>query len=83
MARHAITEGEVRIAIERLDPVGNELFPDEQAPIVQVLVERIHVDQRGLEIRLNQPPLLRDSLVYPNSDVRKVLASDTAVSGAR
>jgi hypothetical protein len=58
MARHAITEGEVRIAIERLDPVGNELFPDEQAPIVQVLVERIHVDQRGLEIRLNQPPLI-------------------------
>jgi site-specific DNA recombinase len=58
MARHAITEGEVRTAIERLDPVWNGLFPGEQAPIVQVLVERIDVDQRGLELRLRAEGLV-------------------------
>jgi site-specific DNA recombinase len=48
----AITEAEVRDAIERLDPVWDELFPAEQARIVQLLVERVDVGPAGLDIHL-------------------------------
>jgi site-specific DNA recombinase len=47
-----ITEAEVRDAIERLDPLWDELFPAEQARIVQLLVERIDVGPTGLDIHL-------------------------------
>jgi site-specific DNA recombinase len=47
-----ITEAEVRDAIERLDPVWDELFPAEQARIVQLLVERVDVGLAGLDIHL-------------------------------
>jgi len=47
-----ITEAEVRDAIERLDPVWDELFPAEQARIVQLLVERVDVGPAGLDIHL-------------------------------
>jgi hypothetical protein len=48
----AITEAEVREAIERLDPLWDELFPAEQARIVRLLVERIDVGRDGLDVRL-------------------------------
>jgi hypothetical protein len=47
-----IAEEEVREALERLDPLWNELFPAEQARIVQLLVERIDVGTEGVDIRL-------------------------------
>jgi site-specific DNA recombinase len=47
-----ITEAEVRDAIERLDPVWDELFPAEQARIIQLLVERVDVGPTGLHIHL-------------------------------
>jgi site-specific DNA recombinase len=47
-----ITEAEVRGALEQLDPLWDELFPAEQARIVQLLVERIDVQEDGIEIRL-------------------------------
>jgi site-specific DNA recombinase len=47
-----ITEAEVRDAIERLDPVWDELFPAEQARIVQLLVARVDVGPTGLDIHL-------------------------------
>ncbi len=47
-----ITEAEVRAAIERLDPLWDELFPVEQARIVQLLVERVDVGIDGVDIRL-------------------------------
>jgi site-specific DNA recombinase len=47
-----ITEAEVRNAIEQLDPMWNELFPAEQARIVQLLVERVDVGPAGLDIHL-------------------------------
>ncbi len=47
-----ITEAEVREAIERLDPLWDELFPVEQARIVQLLVERVDVGIDGVDIRL-------------------------------
>ena len=47
-----LTEAEVREALERLDPLWNELFPAEQARIVQLLVERVEVGPTGADIRL-------------------------------
>jgi DNA invertase Pin-like site-specific DNA recombinase len=47
-----LTEGDVREGLERLDPLWDELFPAEQARIVQLLVERVEVSHEGADIRL-------------------------------
>ena len=47
-----IKEAEVREALEQLDPLWAELFPAEQARIVQLLVERVDVSLDGVAIRL-------------------------------
>jgi site-specific DNA recombinase len=47
-----IKEAEVREALEQLDPIWDELFPAEQARIVQLLVERVDVSLDGVAIRL-------------------------------
>jgi hypothetical protein len=47
-----VTDGEVRDALEQLDPLWDELFPAEQARIVQLLVERVDVQEGGANIRL-------------------------------
>jgi site-specific DNA recombinase len=47
-----ISEAEVRDALERLDPLWDELFPAEQARIIKLLVERVDVSPDGLDIRL-------------------------------
>ena len=39
-------------ALQRLDPLWDELFPAEQARIVQLLVERVDVGPDGVDIRL-------------------------------
>ena len=47
-----ISETEVREALERLDPLWDELFPAKQARIVQLLVERVDVSPDGADFRL-------------------------------
>jgi DNA invertase Pin-like site-specific DNA recombinase len=47
-----IDEGEVREALDRLDPLWDELFPAEQARIVRLLVARVDVRADGIAIRL-------------------------------
>ena len=47
-----ITEGEVRDALHRLDPIWDELFPAEQARIVRVLVEGVVIAPCGADIRM-------------------------------
>jgi DNA invertase Pin-like site-specific DNA recombinase len=47
-----LTEAEVRDALQRLDPLWDELFPAEQARIVQLLVERVDVRVDGIDVRL-------------------------------
>ena len=47
-----ITEDEAREALTQLDPLWDELFPAEQARIVQLLVERVDVRMHGVEVRL-------------------------------
>jgi DNA invertase Pin-like site-specific DNA recombinase len=48
----ALTEGETREALHRLDPLWEQLFPAEQARIVRSLVERVVVSPAGADIRL-------------------------------
>lgn len=47
-----LREADVREAVERLDPIWDELFPGEQARIVQLLVERVDLAADCLAIRL-------------------------------
>jgi hypothetical protein len=47
-----LTEAETREALERLDPLWEELFPAEQARIVRLLVDRVEVGPAGAGIRL-------------------------------
>ena len=54
-----LSEAEVREALERLDPLWDELFPAEQARIVQLLVERVDVGVVGLKVRLRVQGLAR------------------------
>jgi hypothetical protein len=45
-----ITEDEAREALTQLSPLWDELFPAEQARIVQLLVERVHVHEEGVDV---------------------------------
>jgi site-specific DNA recombinase len=47
-----IDEREVVDALQRLDPLWDQLFPAEQARILRLLVERVVVRLDGLEISL-------------------------------
>ena len=47
-----LTEAETREALDRLDPIWDEMFPAEQARIVRLLVERVEVGPAGADIRL-------------------------------
>jgi site-specific DNA recombinase len=47
-----INEAEVREALNRLDPLWDELFPAEQARVVRLLVERVDISAEGADIRL-------------------------------
>ncbi|MEQ8767539.1 MAG: recombinase family protein [Planctomycetota bacterium] len=47
-----VSEAEVMAALERLDPVWDELFPGEQARIVRLLVSRVEVMPDRAEIRI-------------------------------
>jgi hypothetical protein len=47
-----LRESTVRQALQRLDPVWEELFPAEQARVIQLLVDRVDVSPDGVDIRL-------------------------------
>ena len=68
-----IAESDVRDALEEFDTVWDELFPAEQARIVQLLVERVDVTTDGVDIRLRAAGL--GSLV---ADLRAAAANRRA-----
>lgn len=47
----SLPEDEVRKALAELDPLWVELFPAEQARIIQLLIERVDIGADGLKIR--------------------------------
>ncbi|MEO1610695.1 MAG: site-specific recombinase, partial [Pseudomonadota bacterium] len=49
---NGITEADARAALQKLDPLWDELFPAGQARLVALLVERIDIGTDGLDVRL-------------------------------
>src|SRR5258708_4012681 len=47
-----LAESEVRGALFEFEPLWNELFPAEQARIVELLVERVDLQPDGIDLRL-------------------------------
>jgi len=47
-----ITEDQARLALERLDPLWEELLAAEQARIIRLLVDRVDVGSDGADVRL-------------------------------
>jgi site-specific DNA recombinase len=47
-----LAESEVRGALRKFEPLWNELFPAEQARIVELLVERVDLQPDGIDLRL-------------------------------
>ena len=62
-------------ALQRLDPLWDQLFPAEQSRIVQLLVERVVVRTDGLEISLRAEGLA--SIV---DDLRRPQAAEVAAA---
>ena len=54
-----LSETQVRDALEALDPLWDELFPAEQARVIQLLVDRIDVGVAGLKVRLRVQGIAR------------------------
>jgi site-specific DNA recombinase len=48
-----LQEGEVIEALGALEPVWDELYPAEQARILRLLIERIHVARDGISVTLH------------------------------
>ena len=48
-----LEEGEVIEALAALEPVWDELYPAEQARILRLLIERIHVAPDGISVTLH------------------------------
>lgn len=65
-----LSEAEVRQALEGLDPLWDELFPAEQARIIQLLIERVDVGHDGADIRLRV-----DGLAHLVRDLGGIAAS--------
>ena len=49
----------MREALHRLDPLWDELFPAEQARIVQLLVDRVDIAPDGADIRMRTEGLTK------------------------
>ncbi len=47
-----VTEQEVLLALERIEPLWDELFPAERARIIRLLVDRVDVRAEGAAVRL-------------------------------
>lgn len=52
-----LAEGDVREALTALDPLWAELFPAEQARIIQLLIERVDIGADGLKLRFRDKGL--------------------------
>ncbi|WP_421989921.1 recombinase family protein [Roseococcus sp.] len=51
-AQREISEEEVRGALEQLEPLWEQLFPAEQARIVQLMVARVDIGADGADVRM-------------------------------
>jgi hypothetical protein len=68
-----MTEDDARLALERLDPLWDELFPAEQARIIRLLVDRVDIGAGGADVRLKLEglgSLARDLAAPPTEPTR-------------
>ena len=68
-----MTEEETRLALERLDPLWDDLFSAEQARIIHLLVDRVDVGSDGADVRLRLEglaSLVRDLATPPREPAR-------------
>lgn len=49
-----LDEAQVRVAMIRVDQIWDQLFPAEQQRIVRLLVEKVVVSPKDIEVRLRQ-----------------------------
>lgn len=49
---HPLTERQVRDELHRFNDLWSELFPAEQARIVQLLVVRVDISEKGADVTL-------------------------------
>jgi hypothetical protein len=68
-----ITEREVTVLLADFATVWNELFPAEQARIVQLLVERVDVQEDALEVRM-RPEGLASLVAELRRDAKRLAA---------
>lgn len=47
-----LTEDEIRLALERFDPLWDGIFPAEPARILYLLVDRVDIGHVGADVRL-------------------------------
>ena len=71
----ALSENDVLEALQRLDPVWQELFPAEQARILQLLVERVDVSLDGIDIRLRTDGLTSLVADLRGRDLERIVAA--------
>ncbi|WP_198368791.1 recombinase family protein [Roseomonas rosulenta] len=71
-----VTEQDVLLALERIEPLWDELFPAERARIVRLLVDRVDVRAEGAAVRLRLDGLgsLVRELTAPAPDAGRAAA---------
>jgi hypothetical protein len=69
-------DGAGRLALERLDPLWEELFPEKQARIIRLLVDRVDIGIGGADVRLKLEALasLARDLAVPPAEAARVAA---------
>jgi hypothetical protein len=75
-AAPGLTEDEARLALERLDPLWEELFPAEQTRILRLLVDRVDLGPDGADVRMKLEGLasLARELAAPGADWARAAA---------
>ncbi len=76
LAAPGLTEDEARLALERLDPLWEELFPAEQTRILRLLVDRVDLGPDGADVRMKLEGLasLARELAAPGADWARAAA---------
>jgi len=62
-----LDEAQVTVAMTRIDEIWEHLFPDEQARIVKLLVEKVIVSPNDIEVRLRPNGIERLALEFRHS----------------
>ncbi len=70
-----LSENEVRAALAALDPLWSELFPAEQARIVQLLIERVDISTDGLKFRFRDRGLVQIATEVNSLDTKSRAAA--------